>query len=307
MLSYSLTILGTALPVLNGGTGVTTSTGTGSNVLAVNPSFTGTSNGFTSTTSAANGSCTFVGAEGGGLIIQSTGATNSSIVDIVNVSSAGQFSTGSAAGDFVLRTRTARALHFQSGNLAPAMTITTSNTVNVLTTLTASGGLVAASPTFTGTSNFANISATGNLTVTAQLRNANITMYVMSSDSGWPNGADSSPQNWVEVATSGSKFTYTGGGIFQNTTGRQCFTTVVWTTRRVSNPFGADTIWIRETGTAIKHGSVKTGGTSWMTTTGVMLIQSGNSFVLEGFQDSGSGNNWQATDTRLSIRLNYLQ
>ncbi len=141
-------------------------TGSGSNVLAVNPSFTGTSNGFTSTTSAANGSCTFIGSEGGGLIIQSTGATNSSIVDLVNVSSAGQFSTNAAAGDFVLRTRTARALHFQSGNLAAAMTITTSNTVNVLTTLTASGGLIAASPTFSGTTSEANLTVSGTASVT---------------------------------------------------------------------------------------------------------------------------------------------
>jgi hypothetical protein len=38
--TFAVTLSGTALPVLNGGTGVTTSTGTGSNVLSTTPTFT---------------------------------------------------------------------------------------------------------------------------------------------------------------------------------------------------------------------------------------------------------------------------
>jgi hypothetical protein len=62
--TLSLTLSGTALPVLNGGTGTTTSTGTGSTVLSTSPTLTGTSGQITS----------------GKLI-----ATNTSITDVLNL------------------------------------------------------------------------------------------------------------------------------------------------------------------------------------------------------------------------------
>jgi hypothetical protein len=42
--TFTVTLSGTALPVINGGTGVTTSTGSGSVVLRASPTFTGTVN-----------------------------------------------------------------------------------------------------------------------------------------------------------------------------------------------------------------------------------------------------------------------
>ena len=154
-----------------------------------------------------------------------------------------------------------------------------------------------------------NSSITGNLTLTGQIYGGtNISIYAMSGNSGWPNGADTICGNWTTVVESVGLTlnTNSGTGVFTNNLLTSCFVRITWYAKRASNAFGSNRIWIRENASGAEHGSVTSGGVDWMTTTAVMGLPISTSFTLYGFQDSGTGNDFQASNSKVSIQLYFF-
>jgi hypothetical protein len=149
-------------------------------------------------------------------------------------------------------------------------------------------------------------SIVGNLTVVGTLLGGlNITNYFMSSNFGWPNTTNTSPGNWSVGQTIGNTLTNTSDGTFQNGLGRTVWVNIIFTTGRDSNAFGTNEIWIREDNNSFEWGTVTAAGIDGMTTTATFRLNSGNSFTLFGYQNSGVGLNFFSDLSKLSIQIYY--
>lgn len=142
-----------------------------------------------------------------------------------------------------------------------------------------------------GTATFSNCSLIGGISATT---------YTMSADAPWPNATNTAVINWVASSTVGLALSYSAG-TFTNSTGYTCWVSIIWSTRRVSNGFGSN--YYQIVGGGGTYGQVNTGALDWMTTSALIRLTAGNSFTLFGQQDSGSGNNFQAAGSSLSVQL----
>lgn len=222
--SGTLTLTGNLAPA-NGGTGATTTTGTGANVLSNNPSFTGTVN---MTGINLSGALSLSGATGtSGQVLVSQGAGQAPVWaaapgsgSVVSVDVSGG-TTGLTVSGGPITT---------SGTLTLGGTLAVANGGTGATTSTGTGSVVlSANPTFTGTVKTANVEVSSGLSLTSAA--SVITLNGSSGTSGQvlvSQGASATPA-WmtlsglgtvtsVNVSGGTTGLTFTGGPIVDSGT-----------------------------------------------------------------------------------------
>jgi len=314
-------------------------TGTGSNVLATSPTLVTPTLGAASATSlTASGTVTAATLNATGLTpsysVQTDGSKN--LVSLINTGTgANVLSTSPILATPTLGVASATAVYLDtnatgvvkicmygtpSNNFQYDGFATLSSTLAYHVSATTSNHIFYAGTSSTtrselfrvkGTGGFTSTgdsTVTGNLTISSKIFGGiNITTYGMSGSSGWSNASDTLCGNWTVLINSVGSIlnSNSGSGVFTNDLGYGCFARITWTAKRETNAFGGNRIWIRENFSGEELGSVSSGGVDWMTTTSVVYLSPSTSFSLYGYQDSGSGNNFQATNSRLTIQLYF--
>lgn len=112
--------------------------------------------------------------------------------------------------------------------------------------------------------------------------------------SAFPNGAWTTYKPGTLVDSQGTALTYDAGtGIFTNTTGGNIFVTVGFQLKKATNAFGICTFRVVVNG-ALTQATTDVAALDYGTGTAQFKLGAASYFVVEGFQDSGSGNNYDA-------------
>ena len=129
--------LGTALPVTSGGTGVTTSTGTGSTVLSASPTFTGTVNAADLTTTGntilGNATTDTLNVGNGGLIKDASGNVGIGVSSVYNTSGYTTLQVGNATNGGLINFSNGATIAGQLYNTANNVTLSTIQPSSTLT------------------------------------------------------------------------------------------------------------------------------------------------------------------------------
>lgn len=133
----------------------------------------------------------------------------------------------------------------------------------------------------------------------------NISAYIASSTFTWPNAFNADAGGWSlnsAPRTYGLTLNNVFNGSFRNDTTSNVWARVSWTTRRNSNGFGISEYWIKEDINGFLWGRMTVAALDWVSMNACIFLASNSSFTLQGYQDSGSGNDFIA-NSLLTIQL----
>jgi hypothetical protein len=272
--AYALDISG-ALPTANGGTGTTTFTGTGSNVLQTAPTFI-------------------------------TSITTPSVIS-PSFSVAGNMAMTAGSGELTLTSSSflnlnGAATRINGGTFISAGTGTSGGNGFTGVTVPVNGtSFRGENQVYMGSSGSeVQILSAGGGGIYANGRRIDIAAgsYAMYGGSSPMPEARTSYKPPNTIATSGPQLTYNpSNGNFTNNTGATRLVTIGYSCSRESNAFGATGFGVELNGAGARYAMTTVGGIDWSSASTVLLLPNGEFFRVVSDQSSGSGNNYAADST----------
>jgi hypothetical protein len=172
------------------------------------------------------------------------------------------------------------------------------NSVSVVNNLTVGG-----TTTVTGATTLSSTLAVSGVTTISNIfrSTVNTARYTMTGNYGLPNVTNTACGNWTTAATTGETMTLSSSTAWVNNLGRSIAVIVCYTGRRNSNTFGSSTFWIEANGVIWARTIVA--GTDYACISAIVTLNNGDLFNIFGFQDSGSGNDFNAADSLVTLTI----
>jgi hypothetical protein len=148
------------------------------------------------------------------------------------------------------------------------------------------------------------VTINNTLLVTGVFRSlVNVATYSMSGNSAWPDTTPTPAANWVTDFTRGETLTLSGGQTWINNLGRDIYVTFTWTGKRASNGLGANTYFLQAAG--VTYAQTNNVGVDAANLSATIPLQSAQAIQVIGIQLSGSGNNFLATNAKVTLVIQH--